>query len=204
MSLTIYGIAASRAFRTLWAARELGLAFEHVRHHFAGPEVKEAAFLAINPMGAIPAIVDDGFPLFESLAINLYLARKAGRLWPTTREGEGRVYQWTLFAASEIEPTIGQWYAHVAYLPADQRKPALAEEAAAKLPRRFDALEAALAKRMWLADDAFSIADLNLASALYRAPAYGLDRWPTVADWHARCYARPAARTTVAEREGRA
>ncbi|HEY8245030.1 MAG TPA: glutathione S-transferase N-terminal domain-containing protein, partial [Casimicrobiaceae bacterium] len=71
MSLTIYGIAASRAFRTLWAARELGLPFEHAQHHFAGPEVKEPAFLAINPMGAVPAIVDDGFPMFESLAINL-------------------------------------------------------------------------------------------------------------------------------------
>jgi len=87
MSLTIYGLAASRAFRTLWAARELGLPFEHVKHHFAGPEVKEPAFLAINPMAAVPAIVDDGFPMFESLAINLYLAKKAHKLWPATLQG---------------------------------------------------------------------------------------------------------------------
>ena len=204
MSLTIYGLAQSRAFRSLWALRELGLAFEHVKHHFAGPEVKEPAFLAINPMGAVPAIVDDGFPLFESLAINMYLARKTGRLWPATLHGEALVYQWTLFGASEVEPLIGQWYAHTAYLAPEKRKPALAEEAATKLPRRLDALEAALAKRAWLADDAFSIADLNLASVLYRGPAFGLDRWPKVADWHMRCYARPAARETVAEREGKA
>jgi len=152
----------------------------------------------------LPAIVDDGFAMFESLAINLYLAKKANRLWPGTREGEGRVYQWTLFGASELEPVIGQWYAHVAYLPAERRKPELAEEAAVKLPRRLDAIETALATREWLADEMFSIADLNLASVLYRGPAFGLDRWPRVADWHRRCYARPVARATVAEREAKA
>ena len=80
----------------------------------------------------------------------------------------------------------------------------LAEEAAVKLPRRLDAIEAALATREWLADEMFSIADLNLASVLYRGPAFGLDRWPRVADWHRRCYARPVARATVAEREAKA
>lgn len=204
MSLTIYGIAASRAFRTLWAARELGLSYEHVKHHFGGPEVKEAPFLAINPMGAVPAIVDDGFAMFESLAINMYLAKKARKLWPATLEGEAQVWQWTLFGASELEPWIGQWYAHTAYLAPEKRKPELAEEAATRLPRRLDALDAALATRTWLVGDAFTIADLNVAAVLYRAPVFGLDRWPSVKDWHARCYARPAAREAVAEREGRA
>ena len=203
MSLTIYGQAASRAFRTLWAARELGLSFEHVKHHFGGPEVKEPAFLAINPMGAVPAIVDDGFAMFESLAINLYLAKKAGRLWPPTLQGEGEVLQWTLFGASELEPWIGQLYAHTAYLAPEKRRPELAEEAATRLPRRLDALESVLAKRDWLVGDALSIADLNVAAVLYRGPAFGLDRWPKVKAWHARCYERPAARATVAEREGR-
>jgi glutathione S-transferase len=201
MSLTIYGTAASRTFRVLWAAHELGLAYEHVRHHFAGPEVKGADYLAVHPMGAVPAIVDDGFAMFESLAINLYLARKAGRLWPGSVQGEGLVYQWTLFAACEVEPHIGQWYAHTAYLPAEKRRPELAAEAAPKLERRFDVIDAAVGKRAWLADDAFTVADLNLACVLYRAPAFGLDRWPHLQAWHARCYGRPAAKRAVAERE---
>lgn len=201
MALTIYGIAQSRAFRTLWAARELGLSYEHVAHHYAGPEVKAAPFLAINPMGAVPAIVDDGFALFESLAINLYLARKAGKLWPRNLQGEGLAYQWTLFAATEIEPQLGTWYAHTAYLPAEKRKPALAAEAVPMVEKRFDVLDATLTRRAWLTDDAFTIGDLNLAAALYRAPAFGLARWPKLADWHARCYARPAAKAAVAERE---
>ncbi len=201
MALTIYGVASSRAFRTLWAARELGLAYEHVPHHFTGPEIKSAPYLAIAPMGTVPAIVDDGFAMFESLAINLYLARKAGRLWPRTLQGEGLVYQWTLFAASEVEPHLGQWYAHTAYLPAEKRRPELAAEAVPKVERRLVALEATLAKRAWLADDDFTIGDLNLAASMFRAPAFGLDRWPHVKAWHARCYARPAAKAAVADRD---
>ncbi|CAG0948247.1 glutathione S-transferase [Burkholderiales bacterium] len=204
MSLTIYGIAASRAFRVLWAARELGLSYEHVGHHFKGPDVRQPGYLAVHPLGLVPAIVDDGFPLFESLAINLYLARKAGRLWPATLQGEGLVYQWTLFAAAEVEVPMGQWFYHTTFLPEAERKPDIAADAAGKLPRRLDALESALGGRAWLADDAFSIADLNLAAVLFRAPLFGLDRWPGVKDWHARCYARPAARAAVADREARA
>ena len=121
MSLTIYGIAASRAFRVLWAARELGLAYEHVKHHYKGPEIKGPDYLAVHPLGVVPAIVDDGFALFESLAINLYLARKAGKLWPATLQGEGLVYQWTLFASSEVETPMGQWFYHTTFLPEAER-----------------------------------------------------------------------------------
>ena len=203
MSLTIYGIAASRAFRVLWAARELGLAYEHVKHHYKGPEIKGPDYLAVHPLGVVPAIVDDGFALFESLAINLYLARKAGKLWPATLQGEGLVYQWTLFASSEVETPMGQWFYHTTFLPEAERKPEIATDAATRLPRRLDVVEGALAKHAWLADDAFTIADLNLAAVLFRAPAFGLDRWPKVKDWHARCYARPAARAAVADRDAK-
>lgn len=201
MALTIYGVAQSRAFRTLWAARELALTCERVPHHYAGPEVKAEPYLSINPMGAIPAIDDDGFTLFESLAINLYLARKAGKLWPRSLQGEGLVYQWTLFAATEIDPQLGTWYLHTAYLPAEQRKPEVAAGAVPKVAQRFDALERAIGTRTWLADDTFTIGDLNLAAAMYRAPSFGLDRWPRTRAWLARCYDRPAAQAAVAERE---
>ena len=104
-------------------------------------------------MALVPAIVDDGQPLFESLAITLYLARKAGKLWPSTVYGEGLAFQWTLFGGTEVEPVLGQWAYHTLLLPPDERKPEIAADCAAKLPRRFDAIEAALAGREWLADD---------------------------------------------------
>jgi glutathione S-transferase len=201
MSLSIYGAAASRAFRVLWAAEELGLPYEHVAYKFGGPEVKAEAYRAINPNATIPAIVDDGMPLFESLAINLYLARKAGKLWPADLTGEALVYQWTFWGATEVEATLGSWAYNTLLLPEAERRPHVAEEAARKLPVKFDVLEGALGDRQWLAADAFTIADLNLAAILFRAPSFGLARWPRIADWHARCYARPAAQRAVALRQ---
>ena len=201
MSLVIYGTAASRAFRVLWAAEEIGLAYERKPWHFKGPEIRTAEFLAINPNASIPAITDDGVALFESLAINLYLARKHGKLWASNVQDEGRIYQWTLYAASEVEPAISQWSGHTSYLPEAERKPDLAVAAASRLAQRFAVLEGALARSETLVGNAFTIADLNLAAVMFRAPAFGLDRWPALKAWHARCYARPKARAMFALRE---
>ncbi len=201
MPLIIYGKPASRAFRVLWAAEEVGVPYESVPYDFNGAQIKSDAFRAINPNATIPAITDDGQPLFESLAITLYLARKANRLWPATTAGEGLVYQWTLWAATEAEPVIGRWFYHTQALPEAERKHEIADEAAALLPRKLDVLEGRLQGSRWLADADFTIADLNVAAVLYRAPRFGLAQWPAVADWHSRCYARPAARRAVAMRE---
>jgi glutathione S-transferase len=204
MTLKIYGLPASRAFRVLWAAGELGLSYENVALDYKGPEIKGPAYLAINPNGTVPAIVDDGFPLWESLAINLYLARKHGRLWPADVQGEGLAFQWTLWAATEVEPHIANWAYHSFFLPEAERKATVAAEAATALERRLGVLEGALARRDHLLGADFTIADLNLAAVLYRAPRFGLARWPRIADWHARCYARPAAKAAVALREAAA
>ncbi len=200
MSLTIYGMAASRAFRVLWAAEELGLAYVHVPHSFDGPEIKSEAYRAINPNSAIPAIVDDGLPLFESLAINLYLARKTGRLWPRDLRTEALAYQWSFFAATEVEPLIGQWFYHTLLLAPEKRKPELAADAAAKLPAKLTVLDGALAKSRWLAGSDFTIADLNVCAVMFRAPKFGIDRWSHLKDWHGRCTSRPGAGRALALR----
>ena len=75
-SLRIYGIARTRAFRALWVAKELGLDFEHLPIEIGDDGAKSPEFLAINPNGRLPVIVDGDFVLFESLAITLYLAKK--------------------------------------------------------------------------------------------------------------------------------
>jgi glutathione S-transferase len=99
MALTIHGSARSRTMRVLWMTTELGLDFEHDPIVFDDPRLKSAAFLALNPAGAIPTIDDDGFALAESLAINLYLAKKhdLGGLYPTTLEGEAQAWRWSLW-----------------------------------------------------------------------------------------------------------
>src|ERR1700676_3531540 len=85
-SLRIYGIARTRAYRALWVAMELGLDYEHLPIEIGDAGARLPEFLAINPNGRLPVIVDDGFVLFESLALTLYLAKKysTGRLYPGT------------------------------------------------------------------------------------------------------------------------
>ena len=204
MSLRIYGLPASRTFRCLWAAEEAGLAYENVPWSTKGPEIKDAAYLAINPNGTIPALADDGFNLFESLAINFYLARKSGRLLPADARGEALVLQWTLWAATECEPHIGAWYYHTQMLPPAERKPEVAADAVAKLPKRLQILEDVLAGRDFLLGGDFTLADLNVVAVLFRAPQFGLDAYPRVKAWHARCLARPAAKAAIAMREAKA
>ena len=203
MSLTIYGLPASRTFRCLWALEELGLPYENVPYSYLGPETKAPPYLALNPNATIPTLVDDGFALWESLAINLYLAKKAGRLYPADLQGEAKAFQWTLWAATEAEPLLGAWFYNTIFLPPEQRKPEAAADAAQKLPKRLDVLEGALAVSPYLAGGEFGIADLNVCAVLYRAPQFGLDRWPRIRDWHARCLARPGAQAAIALREAK-
>ena len=205
MTLKIYGVAASRTIRTLWMAEELGIPYEHVPIAFGGdanaplgknnPEFRRA-----NPMGRVPAIDDDGFGLSESMAINFYLARKHGKLWPKSLQGEGRAYQWSFFAITEIDPNIVEWARHALVLPEPERDAARAAAHLEKLQRPLDALEAELARSRWLAGDEFTVADLNLAAVMFRARRMDLSARPNVARWMGECFARPAAKKAWAMR----
>src|SRR5204862_8267567 len=93
--LRIYGIARTRAFRALWIAKELGLDYDHVPIEIGPAGARKPEYLAINPNGRLPAIDDDRFVLWESLAITLYLAKKHGRLYPATLAGEAKAWQWS-------------------------------------------------------------------------------------------------------------
>lgn len=110
MALTLYGIAQSRAFRTLWMLEELGLPYEQVAVGFENRRIVDPRLHAVNPNRKVPVLEDDGITLFESLAINLYLAEKHGGplKWAGLIEA-GHCYQWTLWAATEIEPPSQAW-----------------------------------------------------------------------------------------------
>jgi glutathione S-transferase len=190
----IYGIPRSRAFRCLMAAEEARVEYELVPTDFT-EGAKSAAFRAINPNAKIPALVDGDTVLFESLAINLYLLRKYGDLWPRTIEDEGRVFQWTLWTATEIEPPQMQWAYNTFVRPADQRDPALAAAGAEKLRAALGVLETCLAGRDYLLGAAYSVADLQLSCVLYTAwfNSFDLAPFPKVKAWLDRCLNRPAA-----------
>ncbi len=198
--LKIYGVAASRAFRVLWAAKELGLDYEHVKIGFDGGN-KTPEYLKVNPMGNVPTIQDGGLTLFESLAINLYLAKKAASLYPATLEDEARTWQWTLFAATELDRPILDWARNTLMLPPEKRDATVASEALGALASRFATMEQALAGRKYLLGDQFTIADLNVASVMYRMIWGDLGRTPAVKGWLDRCYDRAAAKEARKLRE---
>jgi len=201
--LSIYGVPRSRAFRCIWAAEEAGLAWENIPVAF-GTESRAPAFLALNPNGTVPALRDGDLVLFESLAINLYIAGKAGAPLLPGGADHARALQWTLWAATEIEPGILQWARNVFQLPEDQRDPALAAAGRAATDRRLAVLDAHLADRAFLLDVAFTIADCNLAGVLYGSwlNGYDLSAMPHVAGWMERCMTRPAALVARRLREG--
>src|SRR5437660_5732496 len=193
--LRIYGIARTRAFRALWIAEELGLDYEHVRLEIGTAGARQPAYLALNPNGRLPAIDDDGFVLWESLAITLYLAKKhdLGRLYPATPEGEARTWQWTLWAANEVERAVNIWSLHALRLPPAERDAAKLADALAVLAPPFRVLDATLADRAHLLGADFTIADLNVAAVISRAREMDLSATPHLSAWLARCLERPAA-----------
>ena len=198
--LRIYGIARTRAFRALWVAKELGLDYEHIPIEIGDAGARTPEFLAINPNGRLPAIVDDGFVLFESLAITLYLAKKhsSGRLYPGTLEGEAKVWQWTLWAVTEVDRGVNIWSLHAIRLPPQERDADKRDEALAVLAAPFKVLDGALASRSYLVGDNFTVADLNVAAIISRAIDMDLRAVPNLKAWLVRCLERPAARAALA------
>ena len=200
--LTIYGVHRSRASRNIWLAHELGLPFrlEPViqKYRVKDPvppglvHTRSPAFLKVNPNGHIPSIDDDGVVLHESLAINLYLARKhGGPLAPRDVVEEGRMTMWSLWAATEVETEALNILQNGA--------PASSIEA---LRAPFAVLADAVADG-YLVGGRFTVADINVAEVVrYAMPATALfDANPAVKAWLASCQARPAFRKMWEARE---
>ena len=193
--LKIHGIAKSRAFRTLWVADEAGVPYEHVQTSFADTTSKTPEFLKINPMGQVPAIDDDGFGLSESMAINLYIAKKHGKgLYPSDLKGEAKVWQWAFFAATSLERSMGLFVANRYTLPAEKRNEAVAQENLDAVKRALSVLDAELGKSPYLLGQSFTVADLCVASVLYGAwfNKHDFSSTPKLKDWLDRCLTRPA------------
>ncbi len=196
--LRIYGIARTRAFRALWIAEELGIDYEHVPIEIGSAGARQPEYLALNPNGRLPVIDDDGFVLWESLAITLYLSKKHGRFYPATLAGEAKAWQWSLWAVQEVDRGVNIWSLHAVRLPPEDRDPKRLAEALGVIEAPFKVLDGALADRPYLLGDDFTVADLNVAAVISRAVDMDLSTKPRLRDWLLRCLERPAARTALA------
>ena len=209
--LTIYGVYRSRASRNIWLAEELGIPFKHVpviQHYRTVPpgmlHTQSPEFLKVNPNGLIPSIDDDGLVLHESLAINLYLARKhGGSVAGTTVAEEGEIAMWSLWAATGVEPHAINILYHRLGNPSGVKDPKIADAAVESLKGPFAVLEKALAKSGWLVGGRFTVADINAAEIVRYALAAPelFEGAPKVKAWLAACQARPAFKKMWAARD---
>jgi len=155
--LEFYTAPTPNGWKVAMTLEEMGLDYQLHMVNLSGGEQQEESYLAINPNGRIPAIVDDGFPVFESGAIMLYLAEKTGKLIPRDIKGRSEVVQWLMFQMAGIGPMQGQAVVFVRYFPEDI--PAAKDRYINESRRLYEVLDRRLEGREWLVND-FSIADI--------------------------------------------
>ncbi len=212
--ITLYGVYRSRASRPLWLLEECGVDFTHVpviqSYRLDQPKAADApfntsspAFLAVNPIGQIPAMVEGDLVLSESLAITLYIARKYGKaIGPGSDAETALMEQWALFAATSVEGPaleILNTAANAGETAEGQSHIAISAE---KLRRPLARLTKALEGVDWLVAGRFTVADINTAECLRYAQSHPtlLAEFPVVTAWLDRCQSRPAFKAMWARR----
>ncbi|NQV57817.1 MAG: glutathione S-transferase family protein [Rhodospirillales bacterium] len=193
--LIIYGTVISRASRTLWMAEELGIDYTLEKVDIHKGEQHQGGYDALNPNARVPTIKDGDLVLFESLAINLYLAKKhGGPLAAKTPEDEARAIQWSMWALTEVEDnSVVLIQKAMGIKDHDQ---SVMDAAIGALVRPLKVLEGVLSDRDYLLGSDFTVADLNVAAVLGALPRakFDLSPYPKIAAWLTACNARPAAK----------
>lgn len=195
--IMLYTAATPNGYKVSVALEEMGLPYEVRRVDLLAGEQKEPWFLALNPNGRIPVIVDDGFAVFESGAILLYLAEKTGKLIPADPQGRSRVIQWLMFQMGGIGPMMGQANVFYRYFP-ERIQPAI-DRYHGEVRRLFGVLDGHLKQNEWLAGD-YSIADIANWCWTRTARWSGVDPEPYehLARWHRAIADRPAVQRGIA------
>lgn len=190
--IDLYTAATPNGYKVTLFLEEAGLAYTPHFIDMGAGEQKTPDFLAMNPNGRIPVIVEDGFAVFESGAILLYLAEKSGRFLPADPQGRSRVVQWLMWQMGGLGPMMGQLNVFKRYFP--ETILAAIERYEREVLRLFDVLEARLVGREWLAMDDYTIADMACWPwvAAHAWPGLTLDKRPALSAWHDRIRERPA------------
>jgi glutathione S-transferase len=158
--IDLYTSPTPNGWKASVTLEELGLPYEVHGIDLGAQEQKQDWFLALNPNGRIPVIVDrdaGDFPVFESGAIMVYLAEKAGALLPSDAKGRSRVIQWLMFQMGGVGPMMGQANVFFRYFP-EKIQPAI-DRYQREGRRLMEVLDRRLGESRWLADD-YSIADI--------------------------------------------
>jgi glutathione S-transferase len=194
--MKLYEFAPTRSIRARWALQELGIEFDAVTVNLMAGEHRRPEFLAINPAGKVPALVDGELVLTESVAIVVYLAEKypEKHLLPREPSGRAQAMRWLLFAATELEQPLWRIARHSFIYPEEKRLPADIALARGEFTEMAEVLDRHMADREFVVGDSVTVADFVLAYTLDWAQMGGLlDGLPRLEAYMGRMYDRPRA-----------
>ena len=195
--ITLYTASTPNGWKASCTLEELALPYAVHEIDLRANAQKAPEYLQINPNGRIPAIVHDGFPVFESGAILLYLAELTGQLMPADPKGRSQVIQWLMFQMGGIGPMMGQ--ANVFFRAMETKIPVAIARYQNESRRLFEVLDVRLAEHEFLVDD-FSIADIAnwCWVRLYFWSGVPLEGLEHLQRWLAAIEARPACQRGIA------
>jgi glutathione S-transferase len=193
--ITLYGSPRSSAGRCVWTLEEAGIAYTLKDVDMKNKEHKSEAYLKINPMGKVPAMIDGDVTLFESMAINYYIAEKYKKeLLGTSDSEKGLTMQWSFWASSELQPPIIEIFIQKVFMPDDKRDQSIIENNLKKIPSLLSVLNNSLKEKKYLTGSQFTIGDINTASVVSICPMLGIDftDYPNIKNWLHSMNERPA------------
>lgn len=183
--------------RVVWLCEEIGLDYRLESVEMFSDAMKRPEYLAIHPLGKVPAIDDDGFILWETSAIFQYLdAKYGGGVLPPARDCEAGALaiQWLEYGENPLTVIMGEIAAHSGPIPEEMRVPALVDRGREIAPSLVGVVERALGDKTWILGDAFSAADITLAFGLNIAQYLGYvsEETPRIAAYLERARSRAA------------
>jgi glutathione S-transferase len=200
--MKLYGFGPTRSLRAQWGLKELGLEFEFIPVNLQAGEHRRPEFLALNPAGKVPVLVDGDLVLTESAAIVLYLAEKYPEkgLMPTGLQQRAQVYRWVLFAMTELEQPLWRIAKHTFLLPENKRLPQDVDLASEDFRAMASVLERHMQGRQFIVGDGVTVADCVTAYLMdWANEEHLLDGFPNLKAYLQRMYTRSSAPQRIAE-----
>jgi glutathione S-transferase len=204
--MKLYGFGPTRSLRALWGLKELGVPFEFVPVDPRKGEHKAPAFLAINPAGKLPVLVDGDRAIPESAAIILYLAEKypEKQLLPTSPGERAEMYRWIMFGMTELEQPLWQIAKHTFLYPEAMRVPAIIAVAREEFSQMAKVFDAHMQGRQFVVGDRLGAADCVMAYIIDWANQAGLlEGHRNLQAYLDRLYGRPSAPPRIAQEVAR-
>jgi glutathione S-transferase len=199
--MKLYGFGPTRSLRALWGLRELGVDFEFVPVNLMAGENQRPDFLALNPAGKVPVLVDGDLVIPESAAILLYLAEKYPEkgLLPADLRDRAQVYRWVLFAVTELEQPLWRISKHTFLYPEDKRLPQAVTLAREEFAAMASVLDRHMKGRQFIVRDRVTVADCVTAYLMdWANELHLLDGCPHLSAYLERMYARATAPQRIA------